>query len=51
MDYESRMLLQGCQAQQHLLSTYSALARSNTEEHEPMDVEQGDDTGEQVLGC
>ena len=32
MDYESRMLLQNCVAQQHLLSTYSALAKLNQSE-------------------
>ena len=42
MDYESRMLLQGCQAQQHLLSTYSALTRNNAEQHEPMEVGEED---------
>ena len=29
LDYESKMLLQFCQVQEHLLTTYTALSRIN----------------------
>lgn len=47
MDYESRMLLHTCQAQQHLLCTYSTLTK--------LDKPEGDnglsknETGEKVI--
>ena len=49
LDYESRILLQGCQAQQHLLTTYSTLLKiSQTQEDESMEVDQDENTDKQV---
>ena len=42
LDYESRVLLQFCKAQGHLLHTYTALQKLNTEPPSPANIQQSE---------
>ena len=51
LDYESRLLLHFCRAQEHLINTYSALHALNCDVHEKNDASNAETLEEVIWLC